>query len=63
MLSFLSFFPFFLKPFLSIQKREKIAFILSSPNHQALGVGFIGQCCPKAWLTVPIWVRNLLLYQ
>jgi hypothetical protein len=38
--------------------------LLSLYHHQdirALGADFIGQCFPKAWLTVPICVRTLLL--
>jgi hypothetical protein len=54
----------FFFPFLSIQKTEKN--LLSLYHYQiirALGADFIGQCCPKAWLTVPLCVRNLLLQQ
>jgi hypothetical protein len=55
-----TFFP----PFLSIQKTEKN--LLSLYHYQiirALGTDFIGQCCSKAWLIVPLCVRNLLLQQ
>jgi hypothetical protein len=49
-------------PYLSIQKTEKK--LLSLYHNQmirSLAANFIGQCCPMAWLTVPLRVRNLLL--
>jgi hypothetical protein len=45
-------------------KRQKNLHLLY--HHQiirALGTDFIGQCCPKACLTFPLCVRNLLLQQ
>jgi hypothetical protein len=52
----------FFKPSLFIQKTEKN--LLSLYHHQIirpLGANYIGQYCPKAWVTVLLCVRNLLM--
>jgi hypothetical protein len=55
---------FFFLTIISIQNTEKnLLSIYHCLIIRALGIDFIGQCCPKAWLTVPLCVRNLLLQQ
>jgi hypothetical protein len=55
-------FCFFAIP-LHPKDRENLLSLYHYQIIRALGADFIGQCCPKAWLTVPLCVRNLLLKQ